>query len=68
MDLTSAIINQASAMSTARLKSEMSVRTFKKAMDFQEQAALTLLRTVQSTAQSQAMQSAGVGKNVDLVV
>ena len=57
-------------MSTARLKSEMSVRTFKKAMDFQEQAALTLLQTVnvQSTSQSQAMQSAGVGKNVDLVV
>ena len=70
MDLTSAIINQASAMSTARLKSEMSVQTFKKAMDFQEQAALTLLQTVnvRSTAESQAMQSAGLGKNVDLVV
>jgi len=40
MDLTNGIINQASAMSTARLQSEMSVRTFKKVLDFQEQAAL----------------------------
>ncbi len=70
MDLTNAIINQASATSAIRLHSEMSVRTLKKAMQVQEQTALSLLQTldVQSTARSQALQSVGVGQNVDLVV
>ena len=70
MDLTNAIINQATAMSAVRLQSEMSVRVMKKALGIQEQAALSLIQAVdvQSSAQSRALQSAGGGQNVDILV
>lgn len=39
----SALASTATALSQTRLHSEMSVRTLKKAMDVQEQAALSLI-------------------------
>ena len=49
-DLTTFIVDQATALSQAHLKSEQSVRTLDKALDIQAQNALTLLSTLDVSA------------------
>ena len=47
--LTNSLVDAASAMQAAQLKSQFSVSAFKKGLDAQEHAALQLLETAQIT-------------------
>ena len=51
-DLTSYIVDKATALSQAKVKSEQSVRTLDKALDIQAQNALALLSTLEVSARS----------------
>ena len=51
-DLTTFIVDRATALSQARIKSEQSVRTLDKALDVQAQNALALLSVLDVSARS----------------
>lgn len=65
----SSIVDGATALSQSRLHSEMQVRTLKKAMDVQEQAALSLIEAAAVTYSSGgSMQSpARSGASIDVI-
>ena len=62
-NLTSEIVNVATALSQQRLKSQQSIAVLDKALDAQAQTALSLIETVTTSSPSQG----GVGSLVDLV-
>ncbi|MFC1525182.1 YjfB family protein [Candidatus Latescibacterota bacterium] len=66
----SAIADAATALSQGRLHAEMSVRTMKKALDVQEQAAIALIESAGAvtSAQGGSLHSPpGVGAILDIV-
>ena len=67
---TSALVDGVTALSQSRLHAEMSVRTMKKALEVQEQAALSLIQAASAVTYSAtgALQSpAAAGANLDVV-
>lgn len=66
----SSIADAASALSQSRLHSEMSVRTMKKALDVQEQAALSLIdaaAAVTYTSNGGLQTPAASGAGLDII-
>ncbi|MFH1569532.1 MAG: YjfB family protein [Gemmatimonadota bacterium] len=64
----SSIVDGAAALGQARMQSEMTVRSLRKALDVQGQVALSLIQAaVSASAGTRAASPPGVGGLVDLV-
>ena len=62
---TDSLINLGMAMSEIRLKSELSISTFKKGLDAQAQNAMSLIESAK--VQSPRVNSSQTGQQIDLI-